>query len=96
MKEKEPTFLGGLIEEFLKSGELGKHFAAEQVKEEWMKLAGGNIGKYTSSVYAKDHKLFVKLTSPLLKNDLMMQRTELVKRLNEKVGVEVIGEIIFL
>lgn len=61
-----------------------------------MKLAGGNVARYTNSVSVKDGKLFVKLTSPLLKNDLMMQRSVLMKRLNEKVGQELLNEIIFL
>lgn len=96
MDVKKPTHLGGLIGDFLRQGELGKHFAEEQVKEEWMKLAGGNVARYTKSVSVKDGKLFVKLTSPLLKNDLMMQRSVLMKRLNEKVGQELLNEIIFL
>lgn len=96
MKEKDPLPLGGVISAILRSGELGKKFAQEQIKEEWAKLSNGNIAKYTSSVNVRERKLFVKLTSPLLKNDLMMQRSELAKRLNEKVGVEVIDEIVFL
>ncbi len=96
MKEKKPEALGGLISDFLRRGALGKHIAEEQVKEEWKKLGGGNITRYTTFVNVKEGKLFVKLTAAPLKNDLMMRRGELVKRLNEKVGADVIEEIVFL
>lgn len=96
MKEKAPMMLRGLIGDFLRRGELGKHFAEEQIKEEWKSLGGGNIARYTTFVNVKDRKLLVKLTAAPLKNDLMMQRADLVKRLNEKVGVDVIEDIIFL
>lgn len=96
MKETTPTELGGLISEFLRRGPLGEKFAEQQVKEEWMKLGGGNIARYTNYVHVKEGKLLVKLTSAALKNDLVMQRGDLVKRLNEKVGTDAIVDIVFL
>ena len=96
MKARNPEHLGGYIEDFLHQGELGKRIAEQQVLEEWRKLGGGNIGRYTNNVYLSGRKLFVKLTSPLLKNDLMMSRSTLVERLNGKVGTSVIYDIVFL
>lgn len=96
MKEKKPELISSYIEDFLHQGELGKRVAERQVLEEWRKLGDGNIGKYTQSLSLSRRKLFVKLTSPLLKNDLMMSRSQLVNRLNEKVGGDVIDDIVFL
>lgn len=96
MKAKNPSLLAPFIEDFLHQGELGKRFAQQQVLEEWKRLGGGNIGQYTQSVYLSGRKLCVKITSPLLKNDLLMSRGALVERLNEKVGGKVIDDIIFL
>ncbi len=96
MKAKDPSLLAPFIEDFLHQGELGKRFAQQQILEEWGNLAGGNIGRYTQTAYLSGRKLCVKITSPLLKNDLLMSRGALVERLNGKVGDNVIDDIIFL
>mgnify|MGYP002516231171 CR=1 FL=1 len=45
--------------------------------------------------YVKDGCLYVRLSSAPLRNELMLGRSILVKRLNEAVGREVIKDIIF-
>ncbi|HQJ90479.1 MAG TPA: DciA family protein, partial [Paludibacteraceae bacterium] len=60
------------------------------------KTLGSTVKKYTTNIYVNDKKLFVKLNSSVLKNDLMMSRSALVTALNNKIGVTVINEIIFI
>ena len=48
---------------------------------------------YTESVEIRNQTLWVKISSPALRNDLLMQRTELVRLLNSKVGTNIINDI---
>jgi predicted nucleic acid-binding Zn ribbon protein len=41
-----------------------------------------------------NRKLFVKLTSPVIRQELQMKRSFLVKEINEKVGADVIEELV--
>jgi len=61
----------------------------------WPIVAGELIASYTGSVVIRNQTLYVHLTSPALRADLSMQRTELVRRLNEYVGSQVIVDIRF-
>ncbi len=45
-------------------------------------------------IYIKDHVLFIHLNSSVVRNELLMLREELRKKLNEKAGAEVIREIV--
>ncbi len=62
----------------------------------WYDIMGTTGRKYTDKIFASKGKLYIRLNSPALKNDLMMGRTQLVTTINNKAGGEVINEIIFI
>jgi hypothetical protein len=51
--------------------------------------------QYTSELVVKNRILYVTLTSSVLRHDLFMSREEIKKSLNDRVGTEVIVDIIF-
>lgn len=55
----------------------------------------GPLAKPTDELYIKNKVLFVKLSSSVIRNELSMMRSNLVRRLNEKTGYEVIMDIVF-
>ena len=48
----------------------------------------------TKSVRVMDGKLFVSFTSAVVRNEIMMVKEGLIRALNEKVGKEVVKEMI--
>ena len=67
----------------------------KRLMDAWPVVAGEAISRYTSSVAIRNQTLYVHLTSPALRADLSMQRSEYVKRLNDYVGSQVITDIRF-
>ena len=63
--------------------------------DEWPEVMGEMIAGYTQNLYIRNQTLFVHMTNPALRADLSMQRKEIVRKLNEKVGSQVITDIIF-
>ena len=61
----------------------------------WPKVAGPAIARYTRESFIQNQTLVVRLTVPALRADLSMRRAELVKKLNEEVGSQVIADIRF-
>jgi len=61
----------------------------------WETVVGGIFAKHTTNLYVKNKKLYVVLDSSVLRNELYMERSNLVKKLNIEVGKEVVDEIIF-
>jgi len=51
--------------------------------------------EYTESVEIRNQTLWVKISSPAMRNDLLMQRTKLIRLLNNKVGAIIINDIRF-
>ncbi len=66
-----------------------------RITNSWGKVVGSIFAKHTTNMYVKDKKLYVSLDSSVLRNELYMERTEIVKKLNSEIGKKVITEIIF-
>ena len=62
----------------------------------WHKVVGEQISKYTQELFIRNQTLFVRLTSPALKSNMMMRRQDLVQELNQEVGAYVIADITFI
>lgn len=60
----------------------------------WSQVLGENVKNYTGEMYIKNQILYVHVTSSVLRQELMMNRKNLVRRLNEHVKAQVITEII--
>ena len=67
----------------------------KRLMDAWSTVMGETIASYTGNLFIRNQTLFVHLTSPALRADLSMQRTEIVKRLNASVGEQVIADIRF-
>jgi predicted nucleic acid-binding Zn ribbon protein len=53
------------------------------------------INRYTKNLIIRNQVLFVELKSPVVRQELMMQREELIRKLNKETGATVITDIKF-
>lgn len=67
----------------------------KRLVEAWPVVAGEAVARYTLNTYIYNQTLFVRLSSPALRADLSMCRSELTRRLNEYVGEQVINDVRF-
>ncbi|RZJ84928.1 MAG: DUF721 domain-containing protein [Chryseobacterium sp.] len=62
----------------------------------WPEIMGKAVANRTTQIYIAHKRLFVRIESSVIKNELLMVRTGIIQKLNESAGSEVITEIIFL
>lgn len=84
-----------LIRKYLRQESLEGPLNEQRLLNSWEEVLGSTIASYTRELYIRNQTLFVHLTSASLRQELMMGRELLVKSLNEKVGAQVITNIIF-
>jgi len=87
--------LGEVLKEVLQNQHLDTKLYEIQLIESWEKVLGATVKKYTTDIYIYNQKLYVKLSSSILRNDLLLSREKLIQALNKQVGVPVISDIIF-
>ena len=60
----------------------------------WPQVLGKAVQAYTKELKIYNQVLFVKVTSSVLRQELLMNRKSLVRRLNEHVKAQVITDIV--
>lgn len=61
----------------------------------WPAIMGDSIASYTQELFIRNQTLFVRLKNPALRADLSMMGKDIVRRLNEYVGEQIIVDIHF-
>lgn len=95
MKTSSDRPLGEVLKELIETYHLDGKLNDLKVIHSWEKVVGEMIARYTRDLYIKNGKLFVKVDSPALKNELTYQSSVIIERLNAEAGCKVIEEIIF-
>jgi len=94
-RSRKPQHIGGLIGQFLTEKGLDSKIEESQIIETWASMAGVEINSVTRSVYIKENRLIVQITSASARQDLFTRRKELLDELNKRVGNERIKAIAF-
>ena len=81
------------IAEFLTKYRLNDGYTCMQIDAIWKDTIGKVIAKYTRKVELNGNKLILSISSPTVKNELLMLRTDIIKQLNNRIGKELIKEI---
>lgn len=95
MRRRQSQSLGDVLKELLKVQHLDKKLNEKKLLNSWEAVVGAPIAKYTTEKFLKNKVLHIKLSSSVLRNELMMSRQHLVDSLNNFVGAEVIVDIRF-
>ena len=92
MKSESSSSLTDALVSYLRESGLEQSVLEVQVEEVWPQVMGDIVTKLTRSVEVKDGMLIVRVNSAALKTQLFENRFELVRKLNEAVGAEVIKD----
>ncbi len=83
LKRKEPVKFNLLAKYFLISEGLTTHYNTYVIFKAWDKISGA--GEFTLNKFHKKGKLYIKLNSSVVRNQLSFQKKELVASLNEEI-----------
>lgn len=93
MFRKDVQPLGEILQQFLRQEGLETPLLQRRVVDAWEQVVGPVAARYTHEKFIKNQVLFVKISSPALRQNLSMMRTQLARRLNEAVGSSVISDV---
>ncbi len=95
MRKSNTQQLSNILRDFIKDNNLEPKLKERDLINAWDTLLGKAIASYTKNIYIKDKTLYVTLSSPVVKSELMMMKGELLTQLNQEVGEKVITSIVF-
>ncbi|MDB5151822.1 MAG: hypothetical protein JWR54_573, partial [Mucilaginibacter sp.] len=62
----------------------------------WPQMVGKSVANRTKEIYIHDKKLFLRIESSVIKNELIMMRTQIIDKINNEAKLILVEEIIFL
>ncbi len=96
MRKPNDITLKQAIDKLLSHYKLRGKYDETGVVTLWPEVMGTAVANRTKQIYVSNGKLFVRIESSVVKNELLMVKTAIMDKLNEKAGSKVITEIVFL
>ena len=88
--------VGEGIKDLLRFYQLESKYNETFVVAHWERIMGKTISSRTLQVYFKDRRLSVKLSSSVLKKDLILSKQSIIDVINKEIGENVVEDVIFL
>lgn len=75
---------------------IGQKNDEQSVIKSWESVMGSNIMRYTENLKISNGTLYIKLSSPALRQELSYVKEKIAKSLNNQVNKEVVKKITFI
>jgi predicted nucleic acid-binding Zn ribbon protein len=96
MRKANDKTLKEAIEQMLNVYKLKRKYDETGIVASWPDLVGKYIANRTKELFVRDKKLFLRLESSVIKNELMMMRSQIIQKVNEEAGTVLIEDVVFL
>lgn len=94
MKRKDTAHINEVVKAYLKALGVEDKIKETHAINSWESLVGKMVAKSTKRIEIYKGIMYVHINSSIVRNELMMIRNELLKRINENAGSELIKEIV--
>jgi predicted nucleic acid-binding Zn ribbon protein len=93
MNDQNLSSLGDALKKLLQKSGLDNTITEHRIKEAWHKTVGDYCSRHTETVWFAKGELSVKISSPIVKQELLYTKTEIIAKINEILGNEVVKTI---
>ena len=94
MRRSNTQSLSEVLRDYVKGTSIEKKLKEVDIVQSWEELLGKTIAHYTKNVTLKNGVLQVEVSSAVVKNELFLLRDEILRKLNENAGENLVSKII--
>jgi predicted nucleic acid-binding Zn ribbon protein len=96
MRKANDKSIKEAIEQMMQVYKIKRKFDETGIIASWPELVGKSVANRTKELFIHDKKLFLRIESSVIKNELMLMRTQIINKINDEAKGILIEEIIFL
>ncbi len=96
MRKTNEQSLKEAIDHLLEFYKIKSKVTEVKVLSAWEEIMGKAIAKHTDELYIKNKKLYLRINSAVLKNELLMMKSKIIERVNEKAETNIVEEVVLL
>ena len=87
--------LGAVMDELMGGLGIKKKIDEYQAVVQWAKIVGDHIAKFSEATRIKQGVLFVRVNVSTWRNELQLRKPEIIRKLNNALGDELVKDIKF-
>lgn len=88
--------LSNVVNDFIDHTGLRQKFQEQEILQNFKEIMGHFLMKKVQKSYVRNQKLYLKLSSAAFKQELIMQKTNLLLQLNTKIGYEYLIDLVLI
>jgi len=96
MRKANDKSLKDAIEQMLNVYKIKRRFDETAIVSAWPDLVGKSVANRTKELFIKDKRLFLRIESSVIKNELLMMRNQIIQKINDDAKTELVVEIVFM
>ncbi len=94
MRFDKPKSIGSALQDFLDRFPQKKKLKQGMVLSSWEEVVGERIASQTRDLHFEGDKLVMKVSNQVWRHEIHANRFSIARRLNDKVGGQVVSELI--
>ena len=83
-----------IIESFVEQDSISDGIFNIKIQKAWENAVEKKILDYTKEIYVKGDILYIKVSNPILKQEILYSRQKVINLINEDLGKELIKKIV--
>lgn len=95
MKRHPTTPIQNLLDAWLRSEGLETPLLQHRLINAWPEVMGKTVASYTGNIFIRGNTLHVKINSPALRQNLLLMRSEIARKMNAYVKAQIIQNVTF-
>jgi hypothetical protein len=88
MKRKNAITISSVLQDYVHRVKLDEDMLALDIDRVWPEIVGEEFVKYTQGMMMKNKQLYVTMLSPAASNELMMRRSEILKKIHDRFEID--------
>ncbi len=94
MRQSNDQTLKEVINELLEKYRLTEKIDEVTLMQQWQELMGKMIAQHTKRIFLNKKKLYIELSSSVVRSELAIAKTKIIEMLNTSFGREVVKDIV--
>jgi len=96
MRKSNVQSVGEVIKEMMRNLNLEEKVTEARIAAVWEKVMGQGISKYTTNISFRNGTLSIRLSSPVLRQELSYGKTKIIGLINEALDQDMVEEVVFM
>jgi predicted nucleic acid-binding Zn ribbon protein len=96
MRKANDKTMKEAIAQMLNVYKIKRKYDESSIVANWAEIVGKPVANRTSEIFISNKKMFLRIESSVVKNELLMMRAQIIEKINTQAGDTLVEEVIFL